>query len=242
MTHHPDFPPHLYYARPRRRVPWLRGGFLLIVGAFVIGFLVSDDVRERTREVAAKAATWASEVQAATEPPRRHGVAADDFTPERDAFAGASGANVRDYPLPHADLLLELPARAPLSINGRLNVQGEWWFRVVLPDQRIGFVHQNAIAWGRAPAPAAAPAQVANFTTVEPAAEARAGRAGAKIRTSPSRTAHMIVRIARGAEVSITGKRRIGAHWWYRVQLEDGREGFARGDVLTGPDGGALRV
>ena len=99
MTHYPELPPG-YYIRPRRRFPRLRGGFLFVVGAFVIGFLVSDDVRAKTREIAAKAATWATEVQAATEPPRQHEVAADDFTPTRGAFAGRSGANVRGYPLP----------------------------------------------------------------------------------------------------------------------------------------------
>jgi hypothetical protein len=239
MTHYPDLPP-AYYVRPRPRVPWLRGGFLLLVGAFVIAFLVSADVRAKTRAFAAKAATWASEVQAATEPPRRHEVAADDFTPQRSAFAGAGGANVRDYPLPHATLLTDLPARAPLNITGRLNIQGEWWYRVALADQRIGFVHESAIAWGRPPqAPAAA---AANITSVEPAIAARAGRAGAKIRTGPARNARVIVRLARGADVSVTGKRRVAGHWWYRVRLEDGREGFARDDVLTTPGGGRLRI
>ena len=49
-------------------------------------------------------------------------------------------------------------------------------------------------------------------------------------------------RIARGADVSIVGKRRISGHWWYRVRLDDGREGYARDDVLTAPGGGRLRV
>lgn len=241
-----DLPPPRYaYPPPLRRArgpkfPWLRAGFLLAVGGYVVAFFVSDGVRDKTRSIAAEAATWVETVHQATEPPRQHGVSADDYTPERDAFAGAAGANVRDYPLPHATLLVELPARSPLNINGRLNVQGEWWFRVVLPDQRIGFVHQSAIAWSRPPAAAAV--QVANVTAVEPAVAARAGRAGAKIRVGPARNARVVVRIARNVDVSITGKRRIGTHWWYRVRLEDGREGFARDDVLTAPDGGRLRV
>jgi hypothetical protein len=238
---YPDLPP-IYYERlrPRRpRVPWLRGGFLLLVGAFVVGFLFSEDVRDATRNVAAKGATWVSEVQAATEPPPPPAVPGEDFTPERDAFASAAGANVRDYPLPHADILIQLPARTPLAINGRINVQGEWWFRVALEDGRTGFVHQSVISWSRPP-PAAA--QVANVTAIEPAIEARAGRAGAKIRVGVSRSSRVIVRVNAGAELTVTGRRRVGEHWWYRVRTNDGREGFAREDVLLAPGGGRLQV
>lgn len=238
MTQYPELPP-LYYERRGPRVPWLRGGFLLLVGAFVVGFFVSDDVRDGTRAVAARGAAWVAEMQAATEPPRPRGVPAEDFTPERDAFASAAGANVRDYPLPNATILTRLPARAELNVTGRLNVQGNWWFRVMLDDGRIGFVHQSVIAWGRPPA---ATPQIANITPVEPAVDALAGRAGAKIRTSPSRSARVIVRVDAGAELSVTGRRRVGAHTWYRVRTEDGREGFARDDVIVASDGGQLRV
>lgn len=243
MTHYPELPP-IYYERPRRRgprMPWIGGGFLLLVGAFVVSFLVSEDVRDATRQVAADGATWVAEKYGMTEEPRETGVPAEDFTPERDAFASAAGANVRDYPLPNADILVRLPARAELNITGRLNVQGNWWYRVVLDDGRIGFVHQSVVAWGRPPA-APAQAQVANITPVEPAVEALAGRAGAKIRVSPSRSGRVLVRVDPGAEVTVTGRRRIGEHTWYRVRTEDGREGFARDDVLVASDGGRLRV
>lgn len=241
MTHYPDLPPlpPIYHQRPRPRVPWLRGGFLLLVGAFVVGFFVSSDVRDATRQVAADAATWAAEQYGMTEEPRETGVPAEDFTPERAAFASAAGANVRDYPLPNADILVRLPARAELNITGRLNVQGNWWFRVVLADGRTGFVHQSVIAWSRPPA---APAQVANVMDVDPEVSAAAGRAGAKIRTSPSRSARVVVRVNAGAELTVTGRRSVGEHTWYRVRTEDGREGFARDDVLVTPDGGRLRV
>ncbi len=234
----------MYYDRPPRRerrvrIPWLRGGFLLLVGAWVVGMLASSDVRDATRALAARGASWAEAVQDVTEPPAPRPVAAEDFTPERPAFAGASGANVRGYPLPSATILTELPARAPLNITGRLNVQGVWWFRVVLEDERIGFVHQSVVAWGEPPP---APVQVADVTPVDPAVAAIAGRAGAKIRTGPSRSQRVIVRVERGAALSVIGKRRMGEHWWYHVRLEDGREGFARDDVVTAPDGGVLRV
>ena len=52
----------------------------------------------------------------------------------------------------------------------------------------------------------------------------------------------MIVRVASGAELTITGKRRVGDHWWYRVRTDDGQEGFARDDVVTAPGGGALSL
>jgi hypothetical protein len=238
----PDFDPIAYERMlrraQRRPVPWLSGGFLAAVAVFVIGFLISSEIQNATRGAAAKVATWVQEVYASTEPPRPRGVSAQDFTPERPGFAGAAGANVRDYPLPNADILTRLPARAALNINGRLNVQGNWWFRVVLDDGRIGFVHQSVVAWGRPPAAA----QVANVTEVEPEVTAVAGRAGAKVRTAPSRTARVVVRVAAGAELAVTGRRRIGEHTWYRVRTEDGREGFARDDVLVSAGGGRLRV
>ncbi len=253
---YPPLPP--VYERPRRRFrfPWLRGGFLVLIGGYVVAFIVSDDVRAGTRSIAAKAATWAEEVNAATEPPPPPAPPGQDYAPTRAASAGAQGANVRSYPLPHATLLTDLPARTALNVNGRINVQGQWWFRVTLPDGRVGFVHQNSIAWGHAvaaapaPTPVAtnepaapnAPTRIAGVTLVDPAIAAEAGRAGAKIRTSPARNARVIVRIARGDDVSIVGKRRLSGHWWYRVRLEDGREGYARDDVLTAPGGGRLRV
>ena len=238
----PDLPPVYYDRAPRKgpRVPWLRGGFLLLVGAWVVGFFVSDTVSHGTRAIAAKAATWATDMYGASEPPRQRTVLAEDFTPERDAFAATAGANVRDYPLTTGTLLVELPPRSPLAINGRVMIQGEWWFRVTLPDQRVGFVHQSTVAWGSPPAPPAT--QAPNVTAVDPAVAAVAGRAGAKIRVSPSRSGRVLVRVASGAELTITGKRHIGEHWWYRVRTADGQEGFARDDVLTAPGGGALSL
>jgi hypothetical protein len=241
MTHYPDLPP-IYYGYPPRpprpRFPWLRGGFLLLVGGLVVAFLVSSDVRDATRGLAAKGATWVEEVYASTEPPAPRGVPAEDFTPERGAFASAAGANVRDYPLPNADVLVRLPAREPLNITGRLNVQGNWWFRVVLSDGRIGFVHGSVIAWGSPPAQRASQA----VAVLDEPVAARAGRAGAKIRTGPGRNARVIVRVNAGAELTVTGRRRVGEHTWYRVETASGQEGYARDDVLVATNGGRLRV
>jgi len=237
MTY-PDLPP-AYSLRPRRRVPWLSGAFLLAVAAFVVGFVLSADVRNGARSVANAIGDWVEETAAATAPPTPSGVSAEAFTPERVAFAGAAGANVRDYPFPTATILIRLPPREELHITGRLNVQGNWWFRIQLPDGRVGFVHQSVIAWG---APSAASAPVADVTPVEPAIQALTGHAGAKIRTGPSRSARVIVRMDPGAELAVIGHRRVGEHVWYRVRTEDGREGFARDDVLVAPGGGPLRV
>jgi len=241
MTHYPELPPIYYgYAPrpPRPRFPWLRFGFLMLVAVFVVGFFLSSDVREATRGAAAKGAAWVEEMYAATEPPAPRGVPAEDFTPENGAYASAAGANVRDYPLPNADILVRLPARDELNITGRLNVQGNWWYRVALSDGRIGFVHQSVVSMGRAPAqrPSQAVAEVD-----EPVA-ARAGRAGAKIRTQPTRNAPVIVRVDPGAELTVTGQRRVGQHTWYRVETADGQTGYARDDVLVAASGGRLRV
>jgi hypothetical protein len=170
------------------------------------------------------------------EPTGAAAVSAEAYVPERAAAAGRNGANVRDYPLLSGDLIADLPARTPLNITGRLNVQGQWWFRVVLEDGTIGFVREDVIAWGpRITAP-----ERFSVVPIEPALEAVAGRAGARVRTAPSIDAQQIVRLEAGAPVAVTGRLRQGSHWWLRVQLEDGRTGFARDDVLRTPDGEAL--
>jgi hypothetical protein len=238
MTHHPELPPNLYPRAPRPRFPWLRFGFLLFVGALVVAFLASSDVRDAARGLAAKGAEWVEEVYAATEPPAPRGVSAEEFTPERAAFTSGAGANVRDYPLPNADILIRLPAREPLNITGRLNVQGNWWFRVALSDGRIGFVHESVVAWGQPPAQSASRA----VNELDEPVAARAGRAGAKIRTGPSRTARVVVRVDAGAALTVTGLRRVGEHTWYRVETAGGQEGYARDDVVVARNGGRLRV
>jgi hypothetical protein len=238
MTHYPELPPAyaVYPRAPRPRFPRLRFGFLVLVGALVVAFLVSSDVRDAARDLAAKGAAWAEEIYAATEPPAPRAVPAEDFTPETAAFASAAGANVRDYPLPHADILVRLPAREPLNITGRLNVQGNWWFRVALTDGRIGFVHQSVVAWG------AAPAQRLSVTELDERVAARAGRAGARIRAGPGRNSRVIVRVDPGTALTVTGRRRAGEHTWYRVETANGQVGYARDDVLVARDGGRLRI
>ena len=72
--------------------------------------------------------------------------------------------------------------------------------------------------------------------------EARAGRAGAKIRTGPARNSRIIVRVESGAAVTITGTLQHGGHRWFLVTLQDGREGFARDDVIVSSEGGAVRL
>ena len=81
-----------------------------------------------------------------------------------------------------------------------------------------------------------------DIDAVQPNVEAQAGRAGAKIRTGPARNSRIIVRIARGEPVTITGTLQHGGHRWFRVTLEDGREGFARDDVIVSSEGGAVRL
>lgn len=236
----PERPPrpasHSYGPPPKRRsrLPVKRLAFLALVIVLIVAAATNADTRQRLRAMWAEGMTlWAAVNEEPSTEPR---VSAEDYVPERPAFASRSGANVRDYPLPNADILVELAAATPLNINGRLNVQGDWWFRVVLEDQRVGFVREDAIAFGRAPQ---APAQI-SVDALDPPLPARAGRAGAKIRTSPARNASVIVRVERGAELTATGRVRRGEHWWYRVVLTDGRQGFAREDVLLSPTGGRL--
>lgn len=213
------------------------GAVLAIVGAFVL----SPGLRNDTSGLFRQSQTALNDLVPEEEPGGAAAVSAEAYVPERTAAAGRSGANVRDYPLLSGDLIVDLPARTPLNITGRLMVQGVWWFRVVLDDGTVGFVREDVIAWGARTNVAAAPDRYA-VDPVEPALEAVAGRAGARIRTAPSTNARQIVRLEAAAPVTVTGRLRQGSHWWLRVETEDGQTGFARDDVLRAPDGGALEI
>jgi hypothetical protein len=222
----PDYWPSSY--RQRVRVPWLRMGILAGAAGFVyVGVMNPQAVREFSARWSEVLTTSAD----AERPTDGRNVSAQDYTPERPLFAGANGANVRNYPLPSATILQELPAATALNINGRLQVQGDWWFRVVLADERVGFVHESATA-----RQAAAPATVA-LTPIDPPVSAQAGRAGANIRSAPGLRARRLVRIEAGAAVTVTGSTRTGGHLWYQVQLASGQSGFAREDVLATREG-----
>jgi hypothetical protein len=42
--------------------------------------------------------------------------------------------------------------------------------------------------------------------------------------------------------MNATGKVRQGRHWWVRVSLDDGRQGFVRDDVLSAESRRALAL
>jgi hypothetical protein len=229
-----------YAPRPPRRrgLPWLRLGLLACVCGLVFFTATNAPFRGALSNVWAEASSILLAPDRRDEgPPDGSNVSAHDFTPERPMMAGRSGANVRNYPLPSATILQELPANAALNVNGRIEVQGEWWFRVVLDDGRVGFVHQSVATNQSAPA-----RPVANVTQIEPAVEARTGRAGANVRTRPGTRAPRIVRLEADAPVIITGRIQQGEHRWYQLRLETGQTGWARDDVLVSAEGGALRL
>jgi len=237
----PVMPPYdpAYMPLPvrRRGFPWLRVGLLTGVAGFTYFAATNAPVRTGLGTMWAEASSILLAPDREEAPQDGSNVSAHEFAPERPLVAGQSGANVRNYPLPSATILQELPAAAPLNINGRIQVQGEWWFRVVLEDGRVGFVHQSVTA-----NQAAAARPVAGVTPIEPAVEARAGRAGANIRTRPGTRAPRIVRLAAGAEVTVTGRLQQGEHRWYQLRLETGQTGWARDDVLVSADGQPLRL
>jgi hypothetical protein len=165
-------------------------------------------------------------------------VSVEDYAPERPLYAGRNGANVRDYPLTTGELIFEAPPRTPMRVTGRRMVQGQWWFRVVLEDQRVGFVRED-VATFTAPPQAQV---VAGVAEVSPAVAVQAGRAGAKVRTAPRRNASVIVRVPAAAAMQATGKIREGEHWWLRVTLADGRTGYVREDTVTAESRSALSI
>jgi hypothetical protein len=59
-----------------------------------------------------------------------------------------------------------------------------------------------------------------------------AGPLGAKVRTAPDTDARLIVHLAAGTPLAVTGRAQASGHSWYRVLLPDNRWGFVRDDVV----------
>lgn len=227
---------------PRRRGPrfpvfraTILGAFALAVGAVVF----VPGMPGRVRSMLAEASSALDTLTAEPAPYDPTQVAVEEYAPDRELIAGRAGANVRDYPLISGTLLANVPTGTRLRVTGRLQVQGDWWFRVVMPDQRVGFVRSDVVRW-TAPERATQTQASANVTAIEPAVQISAGRAGANLRTAPRRGATALVRLPAGAAMNATGKVRAGGHWWVRVTLEDGRNGYVRDDVITSESRAAL--
>lgn len=223
-------------ARPRRRFPVFRTLALLILIVPVVAIAANEDLRAMAREAWREGDALLAAVNAEETPPGS-AVTAQDFTPERPLLAGRGGANVRDYPVLSATLLEEAPAGYTFNVTGRLQVQGYWWFRVVLADGRIGFVREDVTVWGARAAP-----PPPSMESPDAPIAAITGRIGANIRTAPRLNATRIVRLPAGTALTIIGKQRQGEHWWCHVTLEDGRTGYVRDDVLLAPDGSPLAL
>jgi hypothetical protein len=143
--------------------------------------------------------------------------------------AAAAGANVRAAPKMDAPLVVRLGGGSNLQVTGRTEEAGRTWFRVVLPDRRVGFVRDDVVARSTAGADG-----VDEYTPRSPMA---AGAAGAKVRAAPRIDAPQIVRLEAGSNLRVTGRTEAEAgHYWYRVVLPDGRTGFVRDDVVQGSD------
>lgn len=220
------------------RFPTARVAFLGIVAAAVVGVIMKPDLLTDARSAWAKMTTAAAELTEEEAPYSPMDVSVEDYAPERPLYAGRNGANVRDYPLTTGELIFDAPPRTPMRVTGRRMVQGQWWFRVVLEDQRVGFVRED-VATFTAPPQAQV---VAGVAEVSPAVGIEAGRAGAKVRTAPRRNAAVIVRVPAATAMQATGKIREGEHWWVRVTLADGRTGYVREDTVTADSRTALSI
>ncbi|MBX3428974.1 MAG: TIR domain-containing protein [Hyphomonadaceae bacterium] len=211
------------------RFPLLRVAFLGAVAAAVVGVIMKPDLLDQARASWTSLTSAAEEITAENPPYSPMDVSVQEYAPERPLYAGRNGSNIRDYPLTTGELIWEAPARTPMRVTGRRMVQGQWWFRVVLDDGRVGFVREDVVTFSAPPV-----AQViAGVTDIAPAVAVTAGRAGAKVRTAPRRNSRVIVRVAAAAQMQATGKIRQGDHWWLRVTLADGRAGYVRDDVVT---------
>jgi hypothetical protein len=225
--------------RPRVRFPTFRAAILGVFAAAVLAVLFVPGMPGRIRAMLGDASAVVSTLAEEEEPYSPMSVSVEEFAPERDLIAGRGGANVRNYPLTSGTLLAHIAEGTRLGVTGRLQVQGHWWFRVVMPDERVGFVREDVVRWDRQQS---TPSRVAEVQAIEPAVAIEAGRAGANLRTRPTRNGRALVRLPAGADMSATGKVRQGGHWWVRVALEDGREGFVRDDVITAESRAALNL
>jgi hypothetical protein len=227
------------YARAdtdRRRMPILRLSLLVLGLLLILALITNASVRAQVGALFAEVREMWAQVAPEEEKRGAEAVSAEAYVPDREARTGNDGANVRDYPLLSGDLVAELPPRAALDITGRLNVQGHWWYRVVLEDGRVGFVREDTIRWGsRITTPDRYRVQPVGAETT-----ALVGGQGANIRAGPSMDARRVARLEAGDRVSLTGKVRQAEYWWLRVSLSDGRSGFAREDVLVTADGERL--
>ncbi|MGD9980595.1 MAG: SH3 domain-containing protein [Hyphomonadaceae bacterium] len=229
------FPPQ----RQGPRFPTFRAGLLGLFAAAVLAVIFVPGLPGQVRSMLGDASAVVSSIAPEEEPYSPMQVAVEEIAPERDLVAVRGGANVRDYPLTSGDLLANVPQGTRLRVTGRLNVQGRWWFRVVMPDERVGFVREDVVRWS-SPERTTTPTIASNIQAIEPAVQIEAGRAGANLRTQPRRGANLLVRLPAGAAMNATGKVRAGGHWWLRVSLDDGRNGFVRDDVLTTASRAAL--
>ncbi len=220
------------------RFPILRVAFLGIVAACVIGVVMKPGLLNQARTTWGSLTTAAEAITAQDPPYSPMDVSVEDYAPQRPLYAGRTGASVRDYPLTTGELIADIPARTPMRVTGRRNVQGQYWFRVELADGRVGFVREDVVTFT---APRAAQA-VAGVTAIEPAATVTSGRAGAKVRTAPRRNAAVVVRVPAATAMQATGKIRAGDHWWVRVTLSDGRSGYVREDTITADSRTALSL
>jgi SH3-like domain-containing protein len=75
--------------------------------------------------------------------------AIEDFTPAAPMAARRAGANVRSAPHIRAPLIVRLEAGSRLRITGRRQASGHTWFRVVVPDGRVGFVRDDVVEAAR---------------------------------------------------------------------------------------------
>ena len=220
------------------RFPLFRVAFLGAVAATVVGVIVKPEILNQVRASWANLTTAAEAITAEEPPYSPMDVSVQEYAPERPLYTGRGGANIRDYPLTTGELILEAPGNTPMRVTGRRMVQGQWWFRVVLEDGRVGFVREDVVTFSAPPVAQA----VAGVADIAPAIGVEAGRAGAKVRTAPRRNARVIVRVSASASMQATGKVREGQYWWVRVTLADGRIGFVREDVVTAESRAALRL
>lgn len=220
------------------RFPFLRAGFLGLVAVAVVGVIMKPELLTQARASWTNLTTAAEAITHEDAPYSPMDVPVQAYEPDRPLYAGRGGANVRDYPLTTGELILDAPARTSMRVTGRRMVQGQWWFRVVLEDGRVGFVREDVVTF-RAPPVAQA---VAGVTDIAPAVAVTAGRAGAKVRVAPRRNGTVIVRVPAATVMQATGRVREGDHWWLRVTLADGRIGYIRDDVITAQSRTALSI
>ncbi|WP_167755773.1 TonB family protein [Vitreimonas flagellata] len=169
----------------------------------------------------------------------------EPYRPPQPLAAGSQGANVRAAASLQAEALIRLAPNTSLNVTGRIEGEDHIWYRVVIDDDRVGFVRddvtvlrQQRPVQRRTPSPSAdrAAQSTAPDYEVEPYAASTpivAGPGGAIVHGEPDARSDVIGQARPGQTLIVIGRVTLPGATWFQVSSTEGRQGFVRDDGLV---------